>query len=379
MARDFGLLISISGLIVLLHFRNFVHSGKPQVPCYFIFGDSHFDSGNTNELKTAWKANYPPYGIDFPKGHTGRFTNGRTVADVIGQLLGFDEFIPTYATATDDQISKGVNYASGGAGILGKTGVHNGERASLYQQMVHHNLTVARISRVQKDTAFLKECIYVINIGTNDYTNNFHSFEDHYDAPHIYAPNGYVDVLMQQYTRQLKVLYNLGGRKVALFGLIQLGCTPFIIERFRPSPWYPCETMVDDSVYIFNERLKFLVEGFNKDKPDVKFTYINTTNIFDRKGAAPAPPPAASPIRTTTPAYTKLFARPCCPIYDEWQCAKNSVPCPNRKKTSTYFDSVHLTEFSNIAIGNRAYKAQMSTDAYPYDIQHLTEAVKKTT
>lgn len=41
-----------------------------------------------------------------------------------GELLNIDEFIPTYATVTDQQISKGVNYASGGAGILPETGNH---------------------------------------------------------------------------------------------------------------------------------------------------------------------------------------------------------------------------------------------------------------
>ncbi|KAM0006769.1 putative triacylglycerol lipase [Helianthus debilis subsp. tardiflorus] len=86
MGSHFGLLIYFTCLIMLLHFPNFVVSGKPQVPCYFIFGDSLFDTGNNNQLDTKWKANYPPYGIDFPKGHTGRFTNGRTAADIIGML-----------------------------------------------------------------------------------------------------------------------------------------------------------------------------------------------------------------------------------------------------------------------------------------------------
>lgn len=59
---------------------------QPQVPCYFIFGDSLADNGNNNFLNTLAKANYSPYGIDFPYGSTGRFTNGRTIVDVIGNL-----------------------------------------------------------------------------------------------------------------------------------------------------------------------------------------------------------------------------------------------------------------------------------------------------
>lgn len=70
--------------LVLVQIGIFTVFAKPHVPCYFIFGDSLVDSGNNNELVTKAKANYLPYGIDFPQGATGRFTNGRTMADIIG-------------------------------------------------------------------------------------------------------------------------------------------------------------------------------------------------------------------------------------------------------------------------------------------------------
>ncbi|KAI3498625.1 hypothetical protein L1887_34402 [Cichorium endivia] len=83
MSFEFDRLPPVHVFIVLLHFGTFVVSSKPQVPCYFIFGDSLVDSGNNNKLKTKCKVNYSPYGIDFPEGDTGRFTNGRTSADII--------------------------------------------------------------------------------------------------------------------------------------------------------------------------------------------------------------------------------------------------------------------------------------------------------
>lgn len=58
--------------------------GDPQVPCYFIFGDSLVDNGNNNNIGSLARANYMPYGIDFPGGPTGRFSNGKTTVDVIG-------------------------------------------------------------------------------------------------------------------------------------------------------------------------------------------------------------------------------------------------------------------------------------------------------
>lgn len=52
----------------------------------FIFGDSLSDVGNNRYLsRSLAQANLPYYGIDFGNGlPNGRFTNGRTVADIIG-------------------------------------------------------------------------------------------------------------------------------------------------------------------------------------------------------------------------------------------------------------------------------------------------------
>lgn len=70
-------------MFLVLHFQF--------VPCFcftsFLFGDSLVDAGNNNYIFTLSKADSPPYGIDFTpsRGHpTGRFTNGRTIADIIG-------------------------------------------------------------------------------------------------------------------------------------------------------------------------------------------------------------------------------------------------------------------------------------------------------
>lgn len=40
------------------------------------------------------------------------------------ELLGFNNYIPSFATAKGRKILSGVNYASGSAGILNETGQH---------------------------------------------------------------------------------------------------------------------------------------------------------------------------------------------------------------------------------------------------------------
>jgi len=58
--------------------------GNPKAPALYLFGDSLIDNGNNNLLPTLARANFFPYGIDFPQGSTGRFTNGKTIADFAG-------------------------------------------------------------------------------------------------------------------------------------------------------------------------------------------------------------------------------------------------------------------------------------------------------
>lgn len=55
------------------------------VPANFVFGDSLVDAGNNNYIVSLSKANYVPNGIDFGVP-TGRFTNGRTIVDIIGKF-----------------------------------------------------------------------------------------------------------------------------------------------------------------------------------------------------------------------------------------------------------------------------------------------------
>lgn len=57
-------------------------------PAVLVFGDSIVDTGNNNFIKTIAKCNFPPYGQDFMGGNpTGRFSNGKVPADLIGIRL----------------------------------------------------------------------------------------------------------------------------------------------------------------------------------------------------------------------------------------------------------------------------------------------------
>lgn len=80
-------------LVVNLSFYGNVAAQKSSgLGASFIFGDSLVDAGNNNYLSTLSKANIRPNGIDFKASGgnpTGRYTNGRTIGDLVGNLVFF--------------------------------------------------------------------------------------------------------------------------------------------------------------------------------------------------------------------------------------------------------------------------------------------------
>ncbi|KAF9621488.1 hypothetical protein IFM89_021792 [Coptis chinensis] len=101
------------------------------VPAVFVFGDSTADVGTNNYIKdTKAKANFPQNGIDFPGSvPTGRFSNGFNSADFLAQQMGFNSSPPPFFTLMKGKLGlhkhdvlRGVNFASGGSGLLDATG-----------------------------------------------------------------------------------------------------------------------------------------------------------------------------------------------------------------------------------------------------------------
>ncbi|KAL3566461.1 hypothetical protein D5086_031876, partial [Populus alba] len=197
----------LSAVLLVSNWQHWTY-GKavPQVPCYFVFGDSLFDNGNNNYLNTPAKVNYLPYGIDFDTGASGRCSNGLNIADTIAEQLGFDSYITDFGVGGCTNFLDGVNYGSNGAGILDSTGSLAGELFTMNAQLFNHNITVSRISKIlgSEEVArkYLSQCIYVSDMGHNDYLNNY--FLDDYNSSQLYTPEEFAQLLIENYETQLE-------------------------------------------------------------------------------------------------------------------------------------------------------------------------------
>ncbi|CAL5423864.1 unnamed protein product [Camellia sinensis] len=90
----------------------------------FVFGDSTVDPGNNNYIETVPenRANHKPYGQNgfFQQSPpTGRFSDGRVIVDFIAEYAKLP-LIPPFLEPSAEYVN-GVNFGSGGAGILSET------------------------------------------------------------------------------------------------------------------------------------------------------------------------------------------------------------------------------------------------------------------
>ncbi|KAL0328933.1 UNVERIFIED_CONTAM: GDSL esterase/lipase [Sesamum calycinum] len=337
----------------------------PQVPCFFIFGDSLVDNGNNNNIQSLAKANYLPYGIDFPRGPTGRFSNGKTTVDVVAQLLGFDDYIPPYARARGQEVLKGVNYASAAAGIRPETGQQLGGRIYFAGQVNNYKNTVAQVVSLLggEDAAatYLSKCIYSVGVGSNDYLNNYF-MPLIYSTSRRYSPEQYATLLIQEYGQQLRNLYNYGARKFALVGVGQIGCSPNALAQNSPDG-STCVQRINDANRIFNSKLKALVDDFNRNATDAKFIYIDAYGIFQDL------------IDNPSSFGFRVKNAGCCGVgrnNGQITCLPLQTPCRNRNEY-LFWDAFHPTEAANVIVGRRSYSAQKASDAYPFDIRRLAQ------
>ncbi|PKI69064.1 GDSL esterase/lipase At4g18970-like [Punica granatum] len=142
--------IVASALVILFLSPNQRIDGAPVVPCYFIFGNSKNDNRNNNSIDTVVKANFPPFGIDYPDGPTGRFTNGKSMADLIA-----------------------------GVGILEETAKGLGNLATFKDQVNQHKDSISRLVKIlggNKASVMsrLSRCLYHVHLGNNDFRGNYY-------------------------------------------------------------------------------------------------------------------------------------------------------------------------------------------------------------
>ncbi|XP_062152092.1 GDSL esterase/lipase 7-like [Alnus glutinosa] len=347
-------------LLIFLHSLSPIHS-LPLSPALYVFGDSMFDSGNNNILPTIAKANYLPYGVNFVKGATGRFTNGRTVADFIAEFLGLP-YAPPYISIPISTPLTGLNYASGSCGILPETGDRYGkclnlnEQVDLFQRTVRSELP-RHFKSPEELSDYLAKSIFLVSVGSNDYINNYLE-PNVYDTSKRYPPQPFAELLVDSLSQRFKRLYNLGARKIVMFEIGPIGCIPSITRQHKHNG--QCVEDTNQMVSLFNHRLTAMLNNLTSTLQGSTFVLAQANFLgYDA-------------IRNPPRYGLKDSKNPCCITWANGTsgCIPLLNPCPHAYK-HFFWDAYHLTEAACSVIATRCIND--TSICTPFNIKELAQ------
>ncbi|CAI0560496.1 unnamed protein product [Linum tenue] len=302
-----------------------------------------------NLPKSLAQASLPWYGIDFGNGlPNGRFTNGRTVADIIGTNERTSSNLPPpfldSSLSEDVILSNGVNFASGGGGILNETGGLFIQRISLSRQIELFQGTQQLIAdKIGKEEAdkFFQDGRYVVALGSNDFINNY--LMPVYSDSWKYNDQTFIDYLMETLGAQLKVLHSLGARQLMVFGLGPMGCIP--LQRVLSSSG-GCQDRTNKLALSFNKATDQLVTGLSAQLANASFKFGDAYDVVNdlitspkKHGFSNADSPCCSMGRIR-PAIT---------------CTPMSTLCKDRSKY-VFWDEYHPSDRANQMIADELIK-----------------------
>ncbi|KAF5453841.1 hypothetical protein F2P56_023559 [Juglans regia] len=330
----------------------------PVVPAVFIFGDSTVDVGTNNYLnKSGAKADMPYNGIDYPGSvSTGRFSNGYNTADCLVMYMGYPESPPAFLHILNQhgtylrsiQNFSGVNFASGGSGLLHDTGNH------LYTEVIPMRDQVQQFKTVHSNLSeamggspdnIISKSFFLISVGSND-------IFEYFALNKTQTLEEFIATLIDNYRTHLKSLLDLGARKFGIISVPAIGCCPHQ-RTFNESGG--CREALNPFALVFFEELQVLLLNLTSEYPAMAYSLGDTYKMTNALLHISDPQHQLQLLE----AYgLKEIEEACCgngTLYAESPCRSNSRLCKNRQ-SYFFWDQYHPTEAASRVLAYILYE-----------------------
>ncbi|KAI3724387.1 hypothetical protein L2E82_36161 [Cichorium intybus] len=298
------------------------------VPAVLAFGDSFLDTGNNNYITTLGKANFLPYGKDFMGGKpTGRFSNGKNIAD----FFGVKEYLPAYLDPSlqVNDLLTGVSFASGGSGYDPLTNnislaISPLDQLNLFKQYIGNLTTMVGEEAVMN---IMNNSVFIVCVSTNDLIISLpaRSLQDDVLT--------YDRMLVNLTLSFVQQLYELGARRIGVFSAPPVGCFPAERTLFG-GVLRKCVQKENEASQLYNSMLKEQLPLLGSSLPQSKIAFVDFYN------------PLISVINNPQQYGLDVIDRGCCGtglLEVVFLCNRLSPTCLDDSKFF-FWDSIHLTE-----------------------------------
>ncbi|XP_047973584.1 GDSL esterase/lipase At5g55050-like [Salvia hispanica] len=354
--------LCLSLLIICANFMP--HLADATKKLVFILGDSTVDVGTNNYISSKLRANFPHNGVDFPKCQaTGRFSNGFNSADELAKLFQLKMSPPpflyllTLGSGLQKELCKGVNFASGGAGLLDITNINN--TVPLSEQInqfttVRNNFTAMKGENATE--VILNKSLFFISVGSND----IFGYLNRSDTT---PPGTFITMMLSAYSQHITTLYQLGARKFGIISVPPIGCCPFSrLIQLNFTSTNGCFPPMNDIAQAFHLALDGLLLNISSQLPGMKYSLGNSFNMtLDVINA---------------PKNFSLFGtvdKACCghgTLNAEGPCNKSASLCPDRGRY-LFWDMFHPTQEASYLAAQELYNG--STYVSPISFSQLEQ------
>ncbi|KVH90344.1 hypothetical protein Ccrd_007643 [Cynara cardunculus var. scolymus] len=217
----------------------------------FVFGDSYSDTGNNpKSLASSWKN---PYGVTFPGKPAGRYSDGRVITDYLARFMGIKSPLPyQWRKIGGNKLRSGINFAYGGTGVFdtGNFQPNMTTQIGYLQELINESVYTKRD---------LESSVALVTVSGNDYGAYTASGGSDQGLP------AFITRVVSQMAINLKVIHNMGIRRVLVTSLQPLGCLP---RATVLSSYQQCNATQNLSVDFHNQLLQRVVATLNNNTND---------------------------------------------------------------------------------------------------------------
>ncbi|KAK4274014.1 hypothetical protein QN277_017306 [Acacia crassicarpa] len=253
-------------------------------PAIFNFGDSNSDTGGFDAALFEIKS---PYGETYFHRPTGRGSDGRVVIDFIAQSLGLP-YLSAYLNSLEANFTHGANFAEVAATILppptvlpvgGFSPFYLDIQTSQFQRFISKTQFIRQqggvFASLMPKNEYFGKALYTFDIGQNDIYVGVTANQT------VEQINASIPNIIKGLSKNIKNIYNLGGRSFWIHNTGPYGCLPHTLTDF-PSieiDAWGCAKSYNELSQNFNHKLKEAIVQLRKELPLAAITYVDVYSV----------------------------------------------------------------------------------------------------